>query len=245
VAVDNARLVEDLRRANDMKSEFLGAMSHELRTPLSAIIGYADLMREGVMGPLQPQQDQALERMLINGRALLDLINTTLDVNRLESGRVAVELSQFSLNELLAELRTEVTARPLQQAVELVWPVLPRPLMMRSDRAKLKVILRNLVENALKFTPSGAVTLSVRGGDQGGRVQLSVADTGIGIAPDEHGAIFEMFRQIDETKDYSRTGVGLGLYLVRRYAVLLGGDVRVDSTPGKGSTFIVDLPTTK
>ncbi|MBI3784328.1 MAG: GAF domain-containing protein [Deltaproteobacteria bacterium] len=242
VALDNARLVEDLRRANDMKSEFLGTMSHELRTPLAAIIGYADLMREGVMGPLQPQQDQVLDRMLINGRSLLDLINTTLDVNRLESGRVAVEVSSFALNDLFTELRMELTARPSKEVVPVIWPVLQRPIVVRTDRGKLKVILRNLLENALKFTAEGSVSVSVSPGSSEQRVQLAVSDTGIGIPPQEQKVIFEMFRQVEGARDRSRSGVGLGLYLVRRYAQLLGGEVAVESSPGLGSKFKLDIP---
>jgi PAS domain S-box-containing protein len=242
VAVDNARLVEDLRRANNLKSEFLGAMSHELRTPLSAILGYAELMREGVMGALEPQQCQVLDRMLINGRTLLDLVNTTLNVNRLEAGRIAVDFTQFALKELMAELAAEYAARPPEDAVQLQWPALSQPEVMRTDRGKLKVILRNLIDNALKFTPAGTVSMGVQMNRRDERVQLTVADTGVGIAKEEQTAIFEMFRQVDGTRLSSRSGVGLGLYLVRRYVLLLGGEVYLESAPENGSTFTVDLP---
>jgi len=240
VAVDNARLVDDLRRANHLKSEFLGTMSHELRTPLNAILGYAQLLRDGIMGAVSTEQSQALERVVINGYGLLELINTTLDVNRLEAGRAAMHLSEFGLNELLDELRNEFGLRALQ-GVTLVWPQAALPVL-RTDHGKLKAVLRNLVDNALKFTPHGAVTLRVRVLPGRERVRVSVHDTGIGIPQSALTSIFEMFRQVEGAQSTSRAGVGLGLYVVRRYTELLGGKVTVDSTLGRGSTFTVDIP---
>jgi PAS domain S-box-containing protein len=242
VAVENARLVEDLRRANRLKSEFLGTMSHELRTPLSAILGYAELLHEGVMGQLDAEQHRAIERVLVNGRGLLELINITLDVNRLEAGRTAVEVSEFSLDELFAELRSEYAARPATDAVPLVWPEACTPVQLCTDRGKLKVVIRNLVDNALKFTAHGSVTVRVRYNADLERLRVSVRDTGVGIPPEALTTIFEMFRQLDGTRGSSRGGVGLGLYLVRRYTELLGGEVTVESVPGEGSTFVIDIP---
>ncbi|MBI4515464.1 MAG: GAF domain-containing protein [Deltaproteobacteria bacterium] len=242
VAVENARLVEALRRANELKSEFLSTMSHELRTPLNAILGYADLMRDGAMGAVAPEQAQALERMLQNGRALLQLINMTLDANRLEAGRLRIEPSDFSLSELLAELHEEFAVGMPRLGVPLSFPERVELPPLRTDRGKVKLILRNLIENALKFTAAGSVTVSVRGLDGGERVALSVSDTGSGIPAEAVPAIFEMFRQLDGEAAASRKGVGLGLYLVRRYAELMGGTVTVDSTPGQGSTFTVEIP---
>ena len=242
VAVENARLLEDLRRANRLKSEFLGTMSHELRTPLSAVLGYAELMRDGVMGPVSDEQGQVLDRMQINGRGLLELINTTLDVNRLEAGRVAVAPSEFALAELFHELRNEVAARPTNGAVPVVWPAVLPAVPIFTDRGKLKVVLRNLVDNALKFTPAGMVTVSVDYNADLERVRVAVRDTGVGIPQEARDSIFEMFRQLDATRWSSRGGVGLGLYLVRRYTELIGGTVVVDSRVGDGSTFTLDLP---
>src|SRR5262249_37749657 len=151
VAVDNARLVEDLRRANRLKSEFLGTMSHELRTPLGAILGYTELLRDGAMGTLHAEQAETLDRMLINGRSLLELINATLDVNRLEAGRIGLEPSHFELHDVLAELREEFAPRSGLGAVPVLWPQEPAVLPLYTDRGKLKVVLRNLIDNALKF----------------------------------------------------------------------------------------------
>ena len=241
VAVDNARLVDDLRQANELKSEFLGTMSHELRTPLNAILGYAQLLRDGIMGPIGAEQTHALHRVVINGYGLLDLINTTLDVNRLEAGRVTVHASDFTLHQLLDELRDELNLR-VPAGVTLTWPDGVDVPLLRTDHGKLKAVLRNLIDNALKFTPAGLVTVRARSAHEHERVWLSVQDTGIGIPQDAIPSIFEMFQQVDGAQSTSRAGVGLGLYVVRRYAELLGGTVTVESTPGDGSTFTVDIP---
>ena len=241
VAMDNARLVEDLRHANELKSEFLGTMSHELRTPLNAILGYAQILREGGMGAINGEQAQALERVVINGYGLLDLINTTLDINRLEAGRVALHPSDFTLDQLLDELRHEFGLRS-REGVTLTWPAHVDLPPLRTDHGKLKAVLRNLIDNALKFTPGGSVTISARAALERERVWLAVQDTGVGIPHSAIPSIFEMFQQVDGAQSASRPGVGLGLYVVRRYTELLGGRVTVDSMPGAGSTFTVDIP---
>jgi signal transduction histidine kinase len=241
VAVENARLVEALQSANALKSEFLGTMSHELRTPLNAILGYTDLMREELLGPLTEDQRQALARMHVNSRTLLELINMTLDVNRLEVGRVAVRPSHFRLAELLDEIAREVETR-IDGAVAVIWPkdssILPE---LDTDRGKLKIVLRNLVDNALKFTPQGSVTVAVTADDH--TVTIAVSDTGIGIAAADITKIFEIFHQVRSDNRSLTSGVGLGLYLVRRYCDLLGASVQVRSSLGCGSTFSVELPT--
>jgi PAS domain S-box-containing protein len=241
VAVDNARLVEDLRRANALKSEFLGTMSHELRTPLNAILGYAELLRDGVMGELVAEQAEALGRVVINAYGLLDLINTTLDVNRLEAGRVTLNVADFTLEELLDELRNEFSLRG-REGVTLTWPERVDVPTLRTDHGKLKAVLRNLIDNALKFTPRGSVIISARSTHEQERLRLAVQDTGVGIPQNAMSSIFEMFQQVDGAQSASRAGVGLGLYVVRRYAELLGGKVAVESTLGTGSAFTIDIP---
>jgi PAS domain S-box-containing protein len=240
VAVENARLVEALQSANALKSEFLGTMSHELRTPLNAILGYTDLMREELLGPLTEDQRQALSRMHVNSRTLLELINMTLDVNRLEVGRVAVRASRFRLGELLEEIAREVETR-IDSGVAVHWPADPTALPeIDTDRGKLKIVLRNLIDNALKFTPKGSVTVGVKAGD--GAVEIAVSDTGIGIAEEDIGRIFEIFHQVRGDNRSLTSGVGLGLYLVQRYCDLVGARVHVGSRLGHGSTFTVELP---
>lgn len=242
VAVENTRLLEDLRRANQLKSEFLGMMSHELRTPLNAILGYADLMHDRTLGPLGTEQVAALERMLVNGHALLDLINMTLDVNRLDAGRNPIRPSDFRVVELFNELREEFAMRAQAGGITLSWTDGASVPPLFTDRRKLKTVLRNLIDNAVKFTPAeGAVVVGVHCLGDAERVCFSVQDTGIGVAPEARATIFEMFRQL-ETPLPSRGGVGLGLYLVQRYSDLLGGSITVESTPAQGSTFTVEIP---
>ncbi|HVN86066.1 MAG TPA: GAF domain-containing protein [Candidatus Binatia bacterium] len=238
VAVDNARLVEALRRANALKTEFLGMMSHELRTPLSAILGYAELMQEGAMGVIGAEQSEALERILVHGRTLLELIGNTLDVNRLEAGRITLEPSEFGLGDLLAEIRTEFVLG-VDPNVVVQWPDVVADDRCYTDRSKLKLVLRNLVDNALKFTAEGTVTITADVSDAS-RLRVSVRDTGRGIPADALPSVFEMFQQVQG--HVTSRGVGLGLYLVRRYAQLMGGAVQVESAVGEGSTFTLELP---
>jgi signal transduction histidine kinase len=204
------------------------------------MLGYAELMREGTMGPTTLEQIEVLDRMLLNGRGLLELINMTLDVSRLEAGRVTVDVSAFSINALLAELHNEfsIAGRP---EVEVRWPVAVADPELYLDRGKLKLVLRNLVDNALKFTRRGSVAVEVETDLEGDRIRISVVDTGVGIPPEALPSVFEMFHQLDGARS-SRAGVGLGLYLVRRYTELMGGRIAVESTVGVGSVFTADLP---
>jgi signal transduction histidine kinase len=238
VAVENARLVDDLRRANQLKSEFLGAMSHELRTPLNAILGYAQLLSDGLVGSISDEQRDAVERILVNGYGLLDLISTTLDANRLEAGRVTVQLASFTLDHLLTELQHEFSLR-VRDGVTLTWPQVADVPELRTDPGKLKAVVRNLVDNALKFTEHGSITVRADYVREFDRLRISVQDTGRGIPGSALPTIFEMFQQVGGVPS---SGVGLGLYVVRRYAEVLGGKVGVESLVGRGSTFTIDIP---
>jgi signal transduction histidine kinase len=242
IAVENVRILESVRRTSRLKTDILATISHELRTPLNAILGYSDLMRDGVMGSINAEQVQALDRILFNGRSVMEMVSMALDLNRLEAGRLAVHASEFRLQELLTELSNEFASRPMNTDVRLVWPEYSDVPTLWTDRAMLKVALRNLVNNALKFTPIGSVAVAVDCNRVGGRVRISVSDTGVGIPRDQQASIFDMFSQGSAPKATARGGVGLGLYLVRSYTELMGGTVTVESTPGKGSTFTVDLP---
>ncbi len=239
VALENARLVESLRAASRLKSEFIGTMSHELRSPLNVVIGYVGLLLDGDMGDLNAEQHDTLDRVRVAALQLLELIQETLDVNRLEAGLLPLDLETFSVHELLDDVRDSIPATCFKHDVTLTWGTVPTPLTMRSDRAKLRKILRNLVDNALKFTDHG--TVSIEASAQDGWVEFAVVDTGIGIRSEDLPNIFEMFRQVDGSTTRRYGGVGLGLYIVRQLVRGLGGDITVRSDPGTGSVFRVRL----
>ena len=239
VALENARLVEGLRAASRLKSEFIGTMSHELRSPLNVVIGYVDLLIDGDMGALSEEQQDALERVRQHALQLLELIRETLDVNRLEAGLLPVDLETLTIREFLDDLKDSIPADWLKRDVMLVWNVASAPIVIRTDRAKLKKVLRNLIQNALKFTSRGAVTVTATADNNW--AEFTVADTGIGISEESLPVIFDMFRQVDGSTTRRYGGVGLGLYIVKQLVRGLGGDVTVTSSVGVGSTFRVSL----
>lgn len=243
LALSNARLLEEVERANRLKSDFLATMSHELRTPLSVIMGYTEMVLENAQAHLTPEQIRMLQRADDNARDLLGLITALLDVSRLEAARLLVETEQVDLPALLNNITTE--ARELLRSKPMLTFVcdLPSDLPpLHTDRAKLKIVLKNLVGNAVKFTDTGSVQLHVT--EQSGGIAFHVSDTGIGIVSAALPVMFEMFRQGDSSSTRRHEGVGLGLYIVKRMLELLGGKIEVESSLGHGSTFHVWLPLT-
>jgi signal transduction histidine kinase len=239
IAVENRRLVEDLQAANQLKSEFVSTMSHELRTPLNTVLGFTDLLADEEFGPINEGQRDALRRVLRSAISLRDLISATLDLGRLEAGRQTIVVEPFEVGALLEELRAELELM-VTPALALRWHDGLDGRSIFTDREKIKTILRNLVGNAVKFTPSGSVDISV--GVERGRLEILVRDTGVGIEPEHLQTIFEMFRQADASNSRRFGGVGLGLYIVKRLAERLGGAVTAESRTGAGSTFRVSLP---
>ena len=241
MALENARLVEELERATRIKADFVATMSHELRTPLNVIMGYHELLLEGDFGTLTPEQLEALERADSNARELLKLITSTLDFSRLEAGHLPIERCDVSVSDLLDEIITEARVAWRRPGLEFILKVPPTTPRLHTDPAKLKVVLKNLVANAVKFTERGSVTIAAHPYERG--VEISVTDTGIGISPDAMSIIFEPFRQADSSHTRAYGGVGLGLYIVRRLLHILGATISVESTVGHGSTFRVSMPT--
>jgi signal transduction histidine kinase len=240
LALANAKLVEELARANSLKNDFLATMSHELRTPLNIIMGYTDLLIEGDLGPLTEDQRKSLYSVGHSARELLNLITATLDVSRMEAGRMPIETDAVDVEELLEELQQETEREGRKEGLLFRWRVEPQLPVLYTDRIKLKVIIKNLLGNAIKFTRSGTVTvLAALREDQ---IEIRVQDTGIGIASETLPVIFDMFRQGDSSDTRLYGGVGLGLYIVRRLLDLLQGTVTVESTVGQGSTFTIALP---
>ena len=249
IAIQNARLfheIQDKSRqleiANQHKSEFLANMSHELRTPLNAIIGFSEVLLERLFGDVNAKQDDYLKDIHSSGRHLLNLINDILDLSKVEAGRMELDLSTFDLPSAISNAMTLIRERAQRHDITLHVNVDPQLGSIVADERKLKQILLNLLSNAVKFTPDGG-RIEVRARLADGDIEIAVEDTGIGIAPADQAAVFEEFRQVGRQYTSKQEGTGLGLALTRRFVELHGGVIRVDSEPGKGSTFTFTLPT--
>ena len=247
-AIQNSQLYEqtkqqaiDLEKANKVKDEFLGVMSHELRTPLNVIAGYTKIVQDGVLGEINAEQVGALDKVTRHSNELLVMVNSIMDATKIEAGGVIVECDELPLSEFLDELKL-LYEYPLGKDVSLRWHYASSLPVIRTDRDKLKHILQNLINNALKFTEVGHVTVSARHVVGANRVELNVADTGIGIASEDLALVFEKFRQLDASRTRSQGGVGLGLHIVKTFSEVLGGKVSVTSRMGEGTVFTVNLP---
>jgi signal transduction histidine kinase len=247
LAIQNARLfreIEDksrqLETASRHKSEFLANMSHELRTPLNAIIGFSEVLAERMFGEINDKQAEYLADILESGRHLLSLINDILDLSKIEAGRMELEPSDFHLPNAIENAMILVRERAQRRAITLGCIIDDRLGTMHGDERKVKQVLLNLLSNALKFTPEGG-RIDVRAALQDGMAEISVADTGVGIAPEDQEAVFEEFRQVGSAAKKSE-GTGLGLAISRKFIELHGGKIWVRSEIGKGSTFAFTLP---
>ncbi len=234
----HARLVEEVAQVSRLKTQFVSTMSHELRTPLHVMLGYAELAADDGMGTAERRE--ALAKVEAAGQQLLELIESTLAVGQIEAGRDAPAVEQVALDSFWRMLGDGCAQLRRPDAVTLEWAQEVPAVTLLTDAKKLTAIVRNLVGNALKFTPAGRV--AVTAALDGDTLVVRVADTGIGIRPESQEAIFEMFRQGDQSDTRRFEGTGVGLYLVRRFAEQLGGTVTVDSAPGRGSEFVVRVP---
>jgi signal transduction histidine kinase len=235
------RVNSNLVKANKAKDEFLSVMSHELRTPLNVVMGYTGMMKEGVLGPINDQQGRALEKVIGRSTDLLVMISQILQATSIEAGKVQVERREFDLTDFLDGIKSNYEF-PLGKEIALYWEYSAEHPMIQGDAAKLKHILQNLITNAIKFTERGSVTVRARLNSATRTVQFDVVDTGIGIQKDMIGNVFDIFHQVDSSETRSYGGVGLGLYIVKKYTELLRGTISVESEYGCGSTFTLSVP---
>jgi PAS domain S-box-containing protein len=231
---------ERLQELDRLKSEFLATMSHELRTPLNSIIGFTGILRQGLAGPLNDEQQKQLGMVHFSARHLLGLINDLLDLSRIESGKMDVQVSDFQVAEVIEEVVQSLMPAARQKHLTLEANLEDNGLTLRSDRKKTFQILLNLANNAVKFTETGSVRLNVCATAQA--VTFAVADTGIGIKPEQLANLFQAFRQVDGSARRVYEGTGLGLYLCKKLVALLGGTIGVESEFGRGSCFHFTLP---
>jgi GAF domain-containing protein/anti-sigma regulatory factor (Ser/Thr protein kinase) len=251
LAIQNARLFREIEEksrqieaANRHKSEFLANMSHELRTPLNAIIGFSEVLQEKLFGELNEKQAEYTSDILTSGQHLLSLINEILDLSKVEAGRMELELASFDLPLAIDNARTFVRERAVKHGITLDVDVDDRLGEYVGDERKIKQILLNLLSNAVKFTPEGG-RIGIAAKKIDGAVEVSVSDTGVGIAPEDQPKIFEEFRQVGSDSTHKIEGTGLGLTLAKKFVELHGGKIWVESKVGKGSTFTFTLPATR
>lgn len=230
----------DVEKANRLKSEFLASMSHELRTPLHTIIGFSELLSEELEGPLTPKQKRFIGHILQDSRHLLELINEILDLSKIESGRLELQVGSFEfpgcLEEVFGGIQPQAAAKQIRLENRNTFTE-----SLCADRLRVKEILYNLLSNAVKFTPEGGVVW-VESAVQDQFLRVTVGDTGIGIVPEEQELVFEKFYQVGSTTKGTREGTGLGLPITRKLVELHGGRLSLRSKPGEGTQFTFTLP---
>jgi signal transduction histidine kinase len=255
IAIENVRLIREIREksgqlevanqelaaASRHKSEFLANMSHELRTPLNAIIGFSDVLGQRLFGELNERQAEYTKDIASSGRHLLDLVNEILDLSKVEAGRMELEPSEFALAETIRGALAFVRERAVGHRIELGADVPTDLGTVVADERKVRQVLLNLLSNAVKFTPDGG-TIGVRARRRNDEVEVSVRDTGIGIAREDQAKVFDEFQQVGKPTDRSREGTGLGLTLAKRFIELHSGRIWVESEVGTGTTFTFAMP---
>jgi signal transduction histidine kinase len=235
---------EELKELDRLKNAFLANMSHELRTPLNSILGFTDVMLEELDGPLTEYMDNDLRLIQKNGQHLLHLINDVLDMAKIESGRMNLHPETFSIHSILEEVCSITSSLASEKNISLfIEDDSDRDTAIYADNTRIRQIMINLVNNAIKFTEKGKIAICARPLD-GSRVLITVKDTGIGIPHDKLELIFQEFTQVDTSTTRKVGGTGLGLPISRRLAEMHGGRLWAESTgtPGEGSTFFVELP---
>jgi signal transduction histidine kinase len=240
-ALAHGTLIADLQSANALKEEFMATMSHELRTPLNVIIGYTDMQLEGAFGDLDDEHGSTLQTVREQAVQLLELIQATLDMSRLERGLVSLDPTEVDVRDMLQDLQKKIPPAWRKPTVNLEWKIddgLPR---LVTDASKLQILLRNLIHNGMKFTNNGLVLVAAARHPTKPYVTFLVQDSGMGIKAEHLSQIFDMFRQAPDGESHAG-GVGLGLYIVKRLAAALGAEIEVSSAPGRGASFRIHLP---
>ncbi|HSJ33407.1 MAG TPA: ATP-binding protein [Longimicrobiales bacterium] len=241
--LERERLLNEAREASDAKSHFIGVISHEFRTPLTAIIGYTDLLSTGVSGKLQPTQERQLDRIRTSAWHLTQLVDEILTFSRLEAGRESINFQAADVVTLARDTVSLVSPAAAAKGIGLACELPDGGIAVRTDAGKLRQVLLNLLGNAVKFTEKGGIMLRVRPVDN--TVEFTVADTGVGILPENIERIFDRFWQADQGTSHNVSGAGLGLTVSRRLVQLIGGTLCVESEPGKGSTFSFRIPASR
>lgn len=251
VAIDNAELFRELEtralelaEANRLKSQFLATISHELRTPMNSIIGFSDTLLSGLYGELNEKQASRIERIQRNGYTLLTLIDDLLDLSKIDAGRMELNIEQVNVHESIMAVAQSMESQAVKQGLEMKFEVEPDLPRVRADARRLRQVITNLLSNAIKFTQEGSITIRSQSIERNGApfVQISIADTGIGISPDDQAIIFDEFRQADGSTTRMFGGTGLGLAITKRLVEMMNGAIWVVSEPGQGSTFSFVLP---
>jgi signal transduction histidine kinase len=247
LAIQNARLFaqieekgRELAEASRHKSQFLANMSHELRTPLNSVLGFTEMMADGLYGQLPERAKSALIKVQANGRHLLGLINDVLDLSKIEAGQLTLSLDDYSLGQVVDSVVTSTESLARAKGLRMSASVPPALPIGRGDERRLTQVVINLIGNAIKFTDAGSVDIVAKAVD--GFFEVVVRDTGPGIAPEDQKRIFEEFQQVDDSSTRRKAGTGLGLAISRRIVEMHGGTLTVRSAVGEGSTFTVRVP---
>ncbi len=249
IAIGNAQLINQIEAQNaqlleatQLKSQFLTNISHELRTPMNAIIGFSQVLLRQKRDPLTPNQADMVERILRNGRTLLELINDILDLAKIESGRMDLQPEYFHLDELIHHTCESLQPLATAKSLEFSFQNQLGRVTVFHDPLRLRQVLTNLIGNAIKFTDQGEVRVTLSSDDQPDHCLIAVHDTGIGIAPEHQKTIFEQFRQVDQSTTRRHSGTGLGLAITQQLVMMMQGKIYLESELGKGSSFYVSLP---
>jgi signal transduction histidine kinase len=236
-------LTERAEQRSQAKTELLNILSHELKTPLTVIASYSQALKNAALGEINQDQERALTKILQQTNHLENIVNVILESASVETGAVAIRREELLLSEFLDELRQNCEGTIINSRIALKWDYSASMPVVISDPGKLKIIVLNLINNAVKFTDDGEVWVSARYESEHGKMIFEVKDTGIGIAPDQLPFVFDKFWQVDSGRTRTQSGIGMGLYIVKAFTDLLGGSVRVNSLLGQGTRFVVELPT--